>query len=155
MTEGAYIKGQVDFRTPGGAGSVIDGVRHLSPSEAFDAASNGNAVIIDLRADYETSFRVFDVPEVIYLPRKEFLSGFSRLPMDRPLILTDAIGLWSIEAVRLLQSEGYSNVANLSGGIIDWERAGLPVRKDTGFELTGQCSCRLKSPRGGSPLKEH
>jgi arsenate reductase (thioredoxin) len=150
----ALIRGQVDFGTPGGPGSVIDGVRHLSPSEAFDAASNGGALIIDLREDHETSFRVFDVPEVLYLPRKEFSSGFSRLPRDRPLILTDAIGLWSIQAVRLLQGEGYSNAANLSGGIIDWERAGLPVRKDMGFELTGQCSCKLRSAKGGSPLRQ-
>jgi arsenate reductase (thioredoxin) len=148
------ITGQSDFLTPGGAGSLIDGVRHLSPSEAFDAVSTGGALIVDLRHGYETGFRVFQVPEVVYLPRREFLSGFSRLPMDRPLILTDAIGLWSIEAVRLLQREGYSNVANLSGGIIDWERAGLPVRKDPGFELTGQCTCRLKSPKGGSPHED-
>jgi arsenate reductase (thioredoxin) len=134
---------------PDGRGRGV--VRPLSPGEAFIEIKERGAVIVDLRPDHETSYRVFDVAGVIYLPWKEFAGGFAGLPHDRPLILADAIGLRSPRAASMLFEAGWSDVASLTGGIIDWERDGLPVRKDVGFELNGQCSCRLRSPKGGNP----
>lgn len=36
--------------------------------------------------------------------------------------------------------------------MIDWDAAGLPVRKDTSYELSGQCACMLKTRVGKNPL---
>ena len=143
----------IDFSRPGKIGFFIDGITHLAPAEALDMVRQG-VIIVDLREDYETNFRVFGVDNVIYLPKNKFMEDHACLPKDKPLILTDAIGLWSKEAIRILQGAGYSNLANLVGGIIDWERAGLPVCKDKNYELSGQCSCKLKPRIGGNPLKK-
>lgn len=131
-----------------------DGIRTLSPAEAFEEVSRRGALIVDLRPDHETSYRVFDVSEVFYLPQREFAERYGELPRDRPLILSDAVGLRSREAARILRDAGFADVASLTGGIIDWERDGLPIRKDRGFELNGQCSCRLRSPKGGNPVPD-
>ena len=109
-------------------------------------------MLVDLREPYETNFRVFDVEEVLYVPWSRFAASFGLLPRDRPLVLADASGIYCREAARILAAAGYSNLAKLSGGMIDWDAAGLPVRKDGDYELRGQCACRMKTRHGGNPL---
>lgn len=121
-----------------------EGVPNLSPAEARDCLERG-ALLVDLRESYETEYRRFAVGAVEYLPWSRFAAGFAQLPRDRPLLLADAAGLYGREAARLLREAGYRNLATLVGGMIDWDREGLPVRKDASFELSGQCACRLKS----------
>ena len=34
-------------------------------------------------------------------------------------------------------------MAYLSGGMVEWERAGLPIAKDVDYEMIGGCACRI------------
>lgn len=130
-----------------------EGVLNLAPEEAQSWLSRG-AMLVDLREAYETNFRVFDVEEALYLPWTRFASSYRVLPRDRPLVLADAAGIYCREAARMLAEAGYTNIAKLSGGMIDWDAAGLPVRKDIDYELQGQCACKMKTRHGGNPLVE-
>jgi rhodanese-related sulfurtransferase len=65
--------------------------------------------------------------------------------VDQPLIFADAVGLKSRESVLLMIAHGYNNVANMAGGIIDWERDGLPLTTDIKNRLSGSCMCQLKA----------
>jgi rhodanese-related sulfurtransferase len=141
----------IDFSKAEGSLPRGEGILKLSPREA-KAFLSGGALLVDLREAYETNFRVFEVEEAIYLPWTTFASGFEALPRDRALILADAAGLYGKEAATLLRGSGYSNLAIMVGGMIDWDREGLPVKKDLDFELSGQCACKLKSRAGGNPL---
>jgi rhodanese-related sulfurtransferase len=141
----------LDLACSHGSLSRVEGIPNLSPVEAFTFFSQG-AILVDLREAYETNFRVFDVAEALYIPWTRFMSSFHTLPRDRPLILADAAGIYCREAARILVKAGYSNLAKLSGGMIDWDAAGLPVRKDTSYELSGQCACKLKTRVGKNPL---
>ncbi len=143
----------IDFSIFTGAGFRINGILHVSPFEAYACSARG-AVIVDLREPYETNFRVFDVGNVIYLPMSEFRSGFSNLPQDKALILADAVGLRSKEAILILLDFGYTNLANLNGGMVDWDTGGLPVCRDIAYELNGQCACKLRARKGSNPLKD-
>lgn len=128
-----------------------EGIPNLSPVEAYSLALRG-AVIVDLREAYETNYRVFAVPEVIYLPWSEFPARFRELPREAALVLADAAGIYCREAARMLASAGYGNLAKLAGGMIDWDANGLQVRKDREYELGGQCACKIKTRHGGNPL---
>ncbi|MDH7483499.1 MAG: hypothetical protein QHH01_02605 [Spirochaetales bacterium] len=141
----------IDFSKHEGSLPRIDGIANLTPAEAYQYAMEG-AIIVDLREAYETNFRVFAVPEALYIPWSHFQTSLHVLPKDRPLILADAAGIYAREAARLLHASGYSNIAKLSGGMIDWDSSGLPVRKDPEFELGGQCACKIKTRHGGNPL---
>jgi len=66
------------------------------------------------------------------------------LPRDIPLIVSDSAGLRSHEAMEFLIKLGYQNIANLAGGIVDWERDGLPLRIDKTEQLDGSCVCQLR-----------
>jgi len=133
-----------DFRTLEGRLPRSGRLLNLSPREAFEQLEHG-AVLVDLREAYETDFRRFDVVEVLNLPMIDFRVDCSSLPRDRALVLADAAGIYGREAAELLFAAGYENIANLVGGILDWERDGLPLCKDIAFELNGQCACKIKT----------
>ena len=124
-------------------GLFINGMVHLSPREALAAIERG-ALLVDIREDYALVMKTFDVPGVIYISDSRLKESFDELPRDRPLILADSVGLRSREAVALLQQQGYVDVANLNGGILDWEGAGLPTKVDPQELWAGQCACRLR-----------
>jgi len=145
------MDGGIDFASCPGTLPRVEGVLNLSPAEALAYLSRG-AILVDLREAYETGFRVFDVEEALYVPWSRFPSSYRALPRDRPLILADAAGIYCREAARLLAGAGYANVAKLSGGMIDWDAEGLPLRKDPSYELSGQCACKLKTRLGKNPL---
>ena len=143
----------IDFASYSGSLPRTGGILNLSPLEAKYLLAHG-VLLVDLREAYETNFRVFDVEDVLFLPWTRFPACFDSLPRDRPLILADAAGIYGKEAACLLLEAGYSNLANLVGGMIDWDSEGLPVRKDSAYELSGQCACKLKTRTGGNPLKD-
>ena len=122
-------------------------VAAMSPREAYEAASRSSALIVDMRPGHEVSYRVFDVPEVICIPRGEIAGRAGELPRGRLIIVADSVGLHSRAAAEMLTSDGLGPVASLTGGMVDWERDGLPVRKDPDYELHGQCGCKLRSKK--------
>lgn len=115
----------------------------LTPREVFEYVSDG-AVILDIRPEYETDFRVFDVPKVFYLPYDSYKDEFHKIPRDVFIIVADSVGNRSAEVVRHLLGQGYCRVAYLAGGIVAWDRTGLPLSKDTDYGMSGGCACRLK-----------
>lgn len=119
------------------------GMVNLSPQETVEIC-NKEAVIVDLREEYLNGYKMFGVPEVIYLPMSRFRENFRILPKDRPVILADSAGLKSREAALFLMEHGYLNVANLAGGLVEWERDGMPLKTDINERLTGSCMCQLK-----------
>ncbi|HQG40112.1 MAG TPA: hypothetical protein PLV76_04410 [Spirochaetales bacterium] len=145
------MSAEFDFANCQGTLPRSDGVLNLSPAEAYKFLSQG-AILVDLRESYETNYRVFDVDEVLYLPWTRFASSYHVLPHDRPLILADAAGIYCREAAAMLRKAGYTNIAKLSGGMIDWDASGLPVRKDPDYALGGQCACKIKTRTGENPL---
>jgi rhodanese-related sulfurtransferase len=125
-------------------GFISSGFLNLSASEAYKEATENNAVIIDVREIMLTGYKRFDVPKVINIPNSVLSEYFESLPRDIPMIIADSVGLRSHEAMEFLIGKGYTNVANLAGGIVDWERDGLPLKKDITEQLDGSCVCQLR-----------
>ena len=124
-------------------GINIKGIINLSAKEAYSICEKG-AIILDVRKNTMNQYKVFDVNEVIYCPYNTIIENISLLPIDKLLIIADAVGLHSKEILITLKENGFENIANLAGGIVDWERDGLPIKIDKSFELNGACVCRLR-----------
>jgi len=133
-------------------GIFSNGILSFSPREAFELCGKG-AVIVDVREEYLNNFKNFDVPEILYFPISKLVQKLSELPQDKYLIFADTVGLRSKEAIVILKDKGWKNVANMAGGIVDWECDGLPLKTNTGERLSGSCMCQLK-PREGGKSKE-
>jgi rhodanese-related sulfurtransferase len=130
---------------------MAHGVLNLTPKESFELCEKG-AIIVDVREEYMNSFKMFKVEKLFYLPFSELDQYFSDLPEDKPLIFADTVGLKSRESVLFMEAHGYKNTANMVGGIVDWERDGLPINTDITARLSGSCMCQLK-PREGKKRK--
>ncbi len=127
-----------------GLGMKIKEMLFLSPGEAYEASKRG-AYIVDIREEYETGYKAFDVEKVLYSSFLGFANRINDLPSDRYLIIADSSGTKSKEIVKFLKEKGFENVAVLNGGIINWERQEMPLKKDKNKELTGSCLCTLKT----------
>lgn len=84
-------------------------------------------LIVDVREANE--FAAVRLDDVVLLPMSSFAERFAELPKDRPLLVMCAAGARSAAATAHLLRNGYTYVVNVAGGITEWQRAGLPVRK--------------------------
>jgi rhodanese-related sulfurtransferase len=119
-------------------------IRHFSSHEAFDLLQSGEAVLLDIRDEYLQGFKCIDVPAVLQIPFGELAEKAANLPHEIFYICTDSAGINSKKAAQILIDAGFSEAGNLAGGLIDWERLGLPVCTDIKERLTGSCMCQLK-----------
>jgi rhodanese-related sulfurtransferase len=127
-----------------GKAILSNGIYNLSPNQAFTMCQKG-AVIVDVREEYLNRFKIFDVAELFFCPKKKLAELVATLPTDKPLIIADASGVQSPEAVRWLMQNGFEGkCANLSGGLVDWEHSGLPIVIDINERLSGPCVCQLR-----------
>jgi rhodanese-related sulfurtransferase len=130
-----------------GYGFLSCGIFNVSPCEAFDLCGKG-AVIVDVREEHLSNFKNFDVAEVLFIPISKLEVEFPELPKNKKLIFADTVGLRSKEAVIFLIDKGFKNIANMAGGIVDWERDGLPIKTNIEERLSGSCMCQLKHREG-------
>ncbi|HNY02837.1 MAG TPA: rhodanese-like domain-containing protein [Bacteroidales bacterium] len=98
----------------------INGVPFPLPREVPELLAQG-AFLVDLLEELETEIRAFGVERVIYLPHSEFERQWETLPLGQPLILADAVGLWSKHFLSFLREKGFHDVSSLAGGIADWD----------------------------------
>lgn len=118
-------------------------MKNYSPKETFELC-NTNAILVDVREEFMAGYKKFGVPKVLYLPLSELKEKYGQLPNDILLIFADAAGLRSKEAVEFLSGKGFSNIANMAGGLVEWERDELPLNLDNTEKLTGSCMCQLR-----------
>lgn len=117
---------------------------NVTPHQALALCQKG-AVIIDVREEAICRFKMFDVPQVIYCPFSMLEETYLYLPEEKPMIFADAAGLHSKEAVKLLVAKGLAGrIANLAGGLVEWERDELPLVIDKSEKLSGSCMCQLR-----------
>jgi rhodanese-related sulfurtransferase len=83
-------------------------------------------LLVDVREPKE--FAAVRAAGAALLPISRFLAGFRALPRDRELLLICRSGNRSHDAARFLLDQGWTDVVNVAGGTIDWQRAGLPLR---------------------------
>jgi rhodanese-related sulfurtransferase len=121
----------------------INGICYVLPAEVIPLLQQG-AVLVDLREEVETDIKSFGVESLIYLPHYEFDEKWNTLPLEKPLILADSVGIWSKKAAATLQSRGYVQVASLAGGFNEWDKDGFPVKSGKCQPLNGPCLCMIK-----------
>ena len=124
-------------------GILTSGILHLTPREAYELCQQG-AILFDVREDFMGRFKTFDVEDLFFCPLSILEETYHDIPKDKPLIFADAVGLRSKEAVLFLMGKGYELIANMAGGLVEWERDGLPVKIDKSEHMTGSCMCMLR-----------
>ncbi len=125
-------------------GFMCAGFLNLGAHEAYLEATEGEAIIVDVREERLTGYKNFDVPRLIHMPKSMMEKDYAGLPRELPLIIADSVGLRSHEVMEFLLGKGFTNLANLAGGIVEWEQDGLPLKIDPTEQLSGSCVCQLR-----------
>lgn len=109
-------------------GDSIAGVKSVSADEAV-RLFNKDAKIFDVRAS--TEFKSGYIGEAENLNANEIIKKLNNTDFTKEgdILLYCASGARSSNAARAVTKAGYSNVHNLSGGILAWQNAGLPINK--------------------------
>jgi rhodanese-related sulfurtransferase len=122
--------------------SARSDAREVSPAQAAEAENHAElGLIIDVREPGE--YRESHVPRAVNIPRGVLeLRADPASPATDPTLSADRSarilvyctkrpGARSLLAAQTLSSMGYENVEVLSGGLMAWAEAGLPVEGET------------------------
>jgi len=125
-----------------GKGNTIINLKHLSASEAYECCKLG-AILIDVREEFMSHIKTFDVPEILIYPLRTFKEDISHLPKERYLLFADATGVKSRPAMEFAYQQGFTTIANLAGGLVEWERDGLPTLTYQKLIVSGKNKCEF------------
>jgi rhodanese-related sulfurtransferase len=105
---------------------MID-VRELHRLRSDGDGTPDRPIVVDVREVGEVVAGRID--GAVSLPLSQFVQRFRELPADRPLAIVCQSGNRSGMAAAFLAANGYREAANVTGGMIAWQMAGLPVRR--------------------------
>jgi len=88
-------------------------------------ASDNNLYLLDIRSDAEVMHGM--LPNSTHLPMQMIPASLTEFPRDRDIVLYCRSGVRSFHACTFLMQQGFDNVINLKGGIIDWARSGYKI----------------------------
>jgi len=125
-------------------GFYSNGYLNLTPRQAYKEFVDNKAVLLDVRDSVYCAFKRLDVAKVIFLPFDQLKTHYNTLPKNKILIIADSSGIYNKDAMLFLKDKGFENIANLAGGIIEWERDGLPIQENIEERLSGSCMCQLR-----------
>ncbi|MFF5935191.1 rhodanese-like domain-containing protein [Streptomyces sp. NPDC012508] len=102
------------------------GTARLTPPQAHQRATNGDAVLLDVREQVE--WNAGHAPDAVHAPLSRLATG-AALPaaaQGRPLVVICRSGHRSQQAAKLLTGRGIEAI-DVKGGMNAWADAGLPV----------------------------
>jgi rhodanese-related sulfurtransferase len=121
--------------------------REVCPTTTRRLIGEG-ALLVDVRELGEVAALAFDMPGVLLMPMSELEQRFAELPRDRQLVIVCAVGERSLKATYFLMYQGYTQVANMEGGIMKWARKGFPIKGLVpADEPAGGCCCSTAPAR--------
>nr|VFK25735.1 MAG: Rhodanese-related sulfurtransferase [Candidatus Kentron sp. MB]VFK29722.1 MAG: Rhodanese-related sulfurtransferase [Candidatus Kentron sp. MB]VFK74883.1 MAG: Rhodanese-related sulfurtransferase [Candidatus Kentron sp. MB] len=107
----------------------VFGAERIGPQEAIRLINQESAVVLDVRTDSEVEEgRILNA---IHIPQQSLADQIKRVEKyrSRPIVAVCRSGSRSASACATLRKHGFERVYNLSGGVVGWQSAGLPLVK--------------------------
>ena len=103
------------------------GFKDIKPQEAVRLINHEGAVMVDVREDKE--YQEGHVLDAVHIPYGLMEERLHELEVHkaRPLIVYCRTGQRSAQAGVLLRKQGFDRIYKLSGGMLAWRGADLPV----------------------------
>ncbi len=110
-------------------GNRLRGVKEVSSAEALQLINHKNAIVLDVReADAFNAGHILN-SKLIPLDKLRERTGELERYREQPIVIVCRSGQRSIAAGVLLGKQGFRQVYNLTGGILAWQKASLPLGK--------------------------
>lgn len=98
---------------------------YLGPKESAEWVKSQQALLLDVRTESEWAEE--RIPGAKHVPLAQLRDRLEELPGDRTIIVQCGHGCRGSLTASILRTEGFTDVANLAGGILGWKAAGLAV----------------------------
>jgi rhodanese-related sulfurtransferase len=90
------------------------------------AAQAGSVAIVDVEPERG---RAGEITDSLVIPLAELRSHMAALPRDRPIVFVSETGRLGYVAARIAHLRGFKDAGFLTGGLLSWQAAGLPVKQ--------------------------
>lgn len=110
-------------------GNKIRGVKEVDCAGALQMINHKEACVVDVREPDE--FKSGHVLNAKLIPLGKLRERMGELERyrDKPVVVVCRSGNRSATACALIGKEGFTQVYNLAGGMMAWQKSGLPVEK--------------------------
>ena len=101
----------------------------LDPMQTTQLINRRNALIIDIRTPED--FAAGHLPQAKHIALDTLANKVPQLGRSKttPVVVVCQTGLRSQRACATIRTAGYAEVFNLEGGILAWQKSGLPLVK--------------------------
>src|SRR5688572_2476669 len=98
---------------------LIDMVREISVTDLKARRDRGEKpLVVDVREEWE--LKLASIPDVVHVPMSQIPARLPEFSPDTETIVMCHAGGRSMRVAHFLVNQGFTNVANLSGGISAW-----------------------------------
>ena len=110
-------------------GNRLRGIKEVDHIATTQLINHKNALVLDVREQNE-----YDAGHILnskLIPLGKLLERIGELEKyrERPVVVVCRSGQRSASACTLLGKQGFAQVYNLSGGVMAWQKANLPLEK--------------------------
>lgn len=84
--------------------------------------------LFDVREEWE--YANSRIPGILLIPMETVPTRLADIPQDKHVIVTCRSGNRSGQVAEFLRMQGYENVHNMLGGILDWDKAGYATESN-------------------------
>ncbi len=104
-------------------------------ADEFEKYTTASGNLLDVRT--ATEYRTVHIAHSMQADwnnKQEFTDRVQYLDKTKPLYVYCAAGIRSAAAAKWLRSNGFTQVYELTGGIVNWQQAGKPVEKEASVQ---------------------
>jgi rhodanese-related sulfurtransferase len=110
-------------------GNRLRGIKEVDTLGAMSLINRSNALVLDVREQNE-----YDAGHIInsrLIPKGKVKERIGELEKyrERPIVVVCRSGNRSESATAFLNKQGFTQVHNLTGGVMAWQKANLPLEK--------------------------
>lgn len=92
-----------------------------------DIKERDDVFVLDVREQWE--YDEGHIPGIYHIPMGAIPDRLNEIPKDKTVIVSCMSGVRSDRISNFLMENGYTSVHNHQGGIVAWQKAGLPVER--------------------------
>jgi phage shock protein E len=100
----------------------------VMPKTVEELRATGAIAVIDVREPDE--FAEGRIPGATLIPLGQLANRTDEVPTDVSVVVVCRSGNRSAQAVQILQKAGFTNIHNMTGGMIAWSQAGYLVEAE-------------------------
>jgi rhodanese-related sulfurtransferase len=123
----AFLSGMMLFWSM--FGNRIRGIKEVDCIAATQLINHKNALVLDVREEVEYKSGHVLNAKLISLGKLGERIGELEKYRDKPVVVVCRSGARSANACALLGKQGFTEVYNLAGGMMAWQKANLPQEK--------------------------